>query len=93
MVDLKLKLGATLLPPFDVPDGLSPDQYLRKLVEEGLRWRYEKPDAATQERADNELAVISQTGYASYFLIVWDFYKFARQHGIVVGPGRGSAGR
>src|SRR2546422_4919627 len=91
MVDLKLKLGATLLPPFDVPDGLSPDQYLRKLVEEGLRWRYEKPDTATKERADNELAVISQTGYASYFLIVWDFYKFARQHGIVVGPGRGSA--
>src|SRR5437870_5828417 len=85
MVDLKLKLGATLLPPFDVPDGLSPDQYLRKLVEEGLRWRYEEPDAATKERADNELAVISQTGYASYFLIVWDFYKFARQHGIVVG--------
>src|SRR5256712_5271288 len=89
--DLKLRLGATLLPPFDVPDGLSPDQYLRKLVEEGLRWRFEKPDAATKERADNELAVISQTGYASYFLIVWDFYKFARQHGIVVGPGRGSA--
>src|SRR6267378_2349571 len=91
MVDLKLKLGATLLPPFDVPDGLTPDQYLKKLVEDGLRWRFEKPTAAIQERADNELSVISQTGYASYFLIVWDFYKFARQHGIVVGPGRGSA--
>src|ERR1700687_3270945 len=91
MVDLKLHLGATLLPPFDVPDGLSPDQYLRKLVEDGVRWRYEKPSDAIKERADNELSVISQTGYASYFLIVWDFYKFARQQGIVVGPGRGSA--
>src|SRR6267378_124258 len=91
MVDLKLHLGATLLPPFDVPDGLTPDQYLRKMVEDGLRWRYENPSAAVKERADNELSVISQTGYASYFLIVWDFYKFARQQGIVVGPGRGSA--
>jgi DNA polymerase-3 subunit alpha len=91
MVDLKLHLGATLLPPFDVPDGLSPDQYLRKLVEEGMRWRFENPAAAVKERADQELAVISQTGYASYFLIVWDFYKFARGQGIVVGPGRGSA--
>ncbi|HEY8840232.1 MAG TPA: DNA polymerase III subunit alpha, partial [Candidatus Dormibacteraeota bacterium] len=91
MVDLKLQLGATLLPPFDVPDGLTPDQYLRKLVEDGIRWRFEKPTAAITDRANNELSVISQTGYASYFLIVWDFYKFARQQGIVVGPGRGSA--
>ena len=91
MVDLKLQLGATLLPPFDVPDGLTPDQYLMKLVEEGIRWRFEKPTEAVTERANNELSVISQTGYASYFLIVWDFYKFARQQGIVVGPGRGSA--
>src|SRR5258707_1299811 len=91
MVDLKLKLGATLLPPFDVPDGPAPDQYLRKLVEDGIRWRFETPSAAVKERADNELSVISQTGYASYFLIVWDFYNFARKQGIVVGPGRGSA--
>ncbi|MEO8745268.1 MAG: DNA polymerase III subunit alpha [Candidatus Dormiibacterota bacterium] len=89
--DLKLKLGATLLPPFDVPDGMSPDQYLRKLVVEGLGWRYGEANAATRERADVELSVISQTGYASYFLIVWDFYKFARHQGIMVGPGRGSA--
>src|SRR6266702_7248817 len=91
MVDLKLKLGATLLPPFDVPDGLTPDDYLKKLVDDGLRWRFEKPSPTVKERADNELAVISQTGYASYFLIVWDFYNFARKNGIVVGPGRGSA--
>jgi DNA polymerase-3 subunit alpha len=90
-VDLKLKLGATLLPPFDVPDGMSPDQYLRKLVVDGLKWRYGEPAAPASERAELELSVISQTGYASYFLIVWDFYNFARKQGIVVGPGRGSA--
>ncbi len=91
-VDLKLKLGATLLPPFDVPDGMAPDQYLRKLVLDGIAWRYggEAP-VAVKERAELELSVISQTGYASYFLIVWDFYNFARKQGIVVGPGRGSA--
>jgi len=89
--DLKLRLGATLLPPFDVPDGLTPDQYLRKLVLEGVERRYGKPSAAVSERAETELSVISQTGYASYFLIVWDFYNFARKNGIVVGPGRGSA--
>ena len=89
--DLKLNLGATLLPPFDVPDGLTPDQYLRQLVVKGLEWRFGKPSVSVTERADQELAVIGQTGYASYFLIVWDFYNFARQNGIVVGPGRGSA--
>jgi DNA polymerase-3 subunit alpha len=91
-VDLKLKLGATLLPPFDVPDGMTPDQYLRKLVLDGITWRFAgQASAAVTERADIELSVISQTGYASYFLIVWDFYNFARKQGIVVGPGRGSA--
>src|SRR6266581_3546364 len=89
--DLKLNLGATLLPPFDVPDELTPDHYLRQLVGKGLEWRFAKPSASATERADQELSVISQTGYASYFLIVWDFYNFARQNGIVVGPGRGSA--
>jgi DNA polymerase-3 subunit alpha len=89
--DVKLALGKTLLPPFDVPDGMTPDAYLAKRVEEGLRWRYGTPSAVHRERADSELAVISQTGYASYFLIVWDFYNFARQNGIATGPGRGSA--
>src|SRR3981081_716739 len=91
MVDLKLKLGDTLLPPFDVPDGLKPDEYLRTLVLEGLTWRYGEANAAVKERAETELSVISQTGYASHFLIVWDFYNFARKQGMVVGPGRGSA--
>ena len=92
MADLKIRLGETLLPPFDVPDGLAPDQYLRKLVDEGLKWRYgAEPPQAARDRAASELDVIKQTGYASYFLIVWDFYNFARKSGIVVGPGRGSA--
>jgi DNA polymerase-3 subunit alpha len=91
-VSLELDLGHTLLPPFQVPDGLTPDQYLRRVAEDGLRWRYgDPPPAAAQARLDEELAVISQTGYASYFLIVWDFYRFARESGIATGPGRGSA--
>src|SRR5207247_1223816 len=89
--ELKIDLGATLLPPFDVPDGLTPDLYLRQLVMKGLEWRFGKPSATATERAEQELSVIKATGYASYFLIVWDFYNFARQNGIVVGPGRGSA--
>src|SRR5436309_5373359 len=89
--ELKIDLGATLLPPFDVPDGLTPDLYLRQLVMKGLEWRFGKPSATATERAEQELSVIKATGYASYFLIVWDFYNFARQSGIVVGPGRGSA--
>src|SRR5437899_10417312 len=55
-----------------------------------MEWRFGNPSALVMERAEQELSVISQTGYASYFLIVWDFYNFARQNGIVVGPGRGS---
>src|SRR4029077_18282814 len=63
-----------------------------KLVAEGLKWRYgSEPSTAARERAENELAVIKATGHASYFLIVGDFYNYARRHEIVVGPGRGSA--
>src|SRR5437879_12372666 len=90
-IDLKLNLGATLLPPFEVPGGQNADQYLEFLVKKGLHERFGNPTDVMKERADNELSVIRQTGYASYFLIVWDFYNFARQNGIVVGPGRGSA--
>ncbi|MBO0681814.1 MAG: DNA polymerase III subunit alpha [Candidatus Dormibacteraeota bacterium] len=91
-VNLEIAMGETLLPPFEVPDGLTADQYLRRRVEEGLRWRYgQSPSQEARERADVELEVIAQTGYASYFLIVWDFYRFARQNGVATGPGRGSA--
>src|SRR5919201_984931 len=89
--DLKIDLGATLLPPFDVPDGLAPDQYLTQLVTKGLEWRFGKPSQAVKERAGNEPSGLKATRHAAYFLIVWDFYNFARKSGIVVGPGRGSA--
>lgn len=91
-VDLEIELGQTLLPPFEVPAGMTADGFLRQKVEEGLRWRYgADPPAAARERMENELRVIAQTGYASYFLIVWDFFQFARREGIVTGPGRGSS--
>ncbi|HUZ88832.1 MAG TPA: DNA polymerase III subunit alpha [Candidatus Acidoferrales bacterium] len=91
-VSLELDLGHSLLPPFEVPDGLDADSHLRRLVEEGVRWRFgPNPAPAALERMEVELEVIRQTGYASYFLIVGDFYQFARSNGIVTGPGRGSA--
>ena len=67
-------------------------EYLRQLVMEGLAWRFGDPiPAAALERAEYELGVIDRMGYSGYFLIVWDFIKWARDHGIPVGPGRGSA--
>src|SRR5260370_39092373 len=79
MVDLKINLGATLLPPFDVPDGLTPDQYLTKIVADGLKWRYNgEASTAVKERAESGLAGVKATGDASYFLVVWGFYKYAR---------------
>ena len=91
-VDLKIELGHHLLPPFDVPAGMTADTYLRQKVEEGLRWRYgDDPPREVRERADMELGVIQQTGFSSYILIVWDFFNFARNAGVVTGPGRGSA--
>ena len=89
--NVTIDLGKTLLPPFEVPAGMTPDSYLRQRALEGLTWRYGEPNKAQLERAEIELGVIAQTGYASYFLIVWDFMRFARQSGVITGPGRGSA--
>src|SRR5499427_8922528 len=92
MVDLTIEMGRSHLPPFEIPAGMTHDQYLRQKVEEGLRWRYgEDPPRAAWVRMDEELEVIRVTGYSSYFLIVADFYAFARKNGIPTGPGRGSA--
>lgn len=92
LVDLKIELGHHLLPPFRVPAGMTAESHLTQQVAEGLRWRYPAgPPAGAPERVQEELTVIAQTGFASYFLIVWDFYRFARQNGVVTGPGRGSA--
>jgi DNA polymerase-3 subunit alpha len=91
-VTLEINLGHTQLPPFECPDGLDAVQYLRRLVEKGVGWRYgADPGQTVLERMERELGVIAQTGYSSYFLIVWDFYNFARSNGIVTGPGRGSS--
>lgn len=90
--NFEMKLGETLLPHFDVPEGYDAETYLRFLTEKGLRKRF--GDDITKEqtdRMDYELSVIEKTGYASYFLIVQDFVNWAKNQKIVVGPGRGSA--
>ncbi len=90
---LDLPLGDIKLPTFSVPDGSSPDVYLERLCKEGLDRRYGAgtwaPDA--EERLRFELATILEMGFSSYFLIVWDYIRWARENGVAVGPGRGSA--
>jgi DNA polymerase-3 subunit alpha len=90
--ELELELGKLLLPRFPTPDGEQPREMLHRLAREGLRRRYgDPPPAEAVERLDFELGVIDEMGFESYFLIVWDFVKFAKENGIAVGPGRGSA--
>jgi DNA polymerase-3 subunit alpha len=89
---VEIELGKMLLPRYPTPDGLEESQYLRSLAEDGLRSRYgDPPPAEAHERLEMELGVIERMGFAAYFLIVWDFVKFAKDRGIAVGPGRGSA--
>ncbi|MCX6761660.1 MAG: DNA polymerase III subunit alpha [Candidatus Moranbacteria bacterium] len=91
--NLEIKLGETQLPHFDVPEGETTETFLRKLTEEGLSKRF-KPDDILQvhrDRMEYELSIIEKTGFASYFLIVQDMINWAKDQGIVVGPGRGSA--
>ena len=93
--DVTFTFGELHLPEFIAPDGLTNTQYLRQLCEKGLAERY--PEASPQERTelqqrlDYELGTIEKMGYVEYFLIVWDFINYAKQNGIMVGPGRGSA--
>ena len=90
--DTTIALKQQLIPRFDTPNGESEEDYLRTLVDQGLRKRYGDPiPAAARERADLELAVIGNMGFNAYFLIVWDFVAYAKANGIAVGPGRGSA--
>jgi len=92
MCNLEIELGNSKLPRFEVPKGYTPESYLRELCEKGLEKRYGKN--ITQEHRDRmefELSVIEKTGFASYFLIVQDFVNWAKNQGIIVGPGRGSA--
>jgi DNA-directed DNA polymerase III PolC len=89
--DVGVELCRQLIPRF-LADGEDERAYLRKRVFEGLRARYgDPPPAEAVERAELELAVIDRMGFNAYFLIVWDFVKWAKDHGIAVGPGRGSA--
>ena len=90
--DVEIELGRLLLPRFPTPEGEEPAAMLRRLATEGLRRRYGDPSPAeASERLEFELAVIGEMGFDSYFLIVWDFVKYAKDSGIAVGPGRGSA--
>ena len=90
--NVEIELGRRLIPRYPTPEGKSEDEYLHELALEGARARYGDPlPAEAVERLEMELAVIANMGFSGYFLIVWDFVKFAKDSGISVGPGRGSA--
>ncbi len=86
-----IEFGVTKLPHFEVPEGYDSWSYLNELCSQGLKERYPEDDGTLRERLDYELSTIRQMGYVDYFLIVWDFINYAREHDIPVGPGRGSA--
>ncbi|HQA66223.1 MAG TPA: DNA polymerase III subunit alpha [Bacillota bacterium] len=90
MCSLEFNFGQVHLPAFDVPEGYTSDTYIRKLCYDGLAKRYAELTDELKERAEYELSVITRMGYSDYYLIVWDYVKFARDNGIMVGPGRGS---
>ncbi len=89
--NVEIEFGNTKLPHFDVPDGYDSWTYLNKLCYDGLKERYGERASELKERLDYELGVIKHMGYVDYFLIVWDFINYAKENGIMVGPGRGSA--
>ena len=98
LCNVEFKLGDTFLPKFQVPDGMTAESYLAEIAEEGLKKRIEEANRRS-ERVDGdayaarlalELGVIQKMHFAGYFLIVWDFIRYAKEHGIPVGPGRGS---
>jgi len=90
--DIEIELGKLLLPRYPTENGEEPEAMLRRIAMDGLRARYGDPlPAEAVERLEFELGVIEEMGFSSYFLIVWDFVSYAKQNGIAVGPGRGSA--
>ncbi len=90
--NVKIPLGQNLIPAFQCPPGLTAAEYLRELCVEGCKKRYGDPlSEEILKRLDYELGVINKTGFPTYFLIVWDFINWAKNQGIAVGPGRGSA--
>jgi DNA polymerase-3 subunit alpha len=88
--EVEFELGKYHLPKYKVPDGFNKESYLEYLCREGLQQRYPKKTQELEERLSYELSVIKETGFAGYFLIVWDFVHYAKSRGIAVGPGRGS---
>ncbi len=86
-----IEFGVTKLPKYDVPESYTSWDYLNKLCYEGLEKLYQPVTKELTDRLEYELGTIKNMGYVDYFLIVWDFIKYARDHDIIVGPGRGSA--
>ncbi len=91
MVDIKIPDFGFILPYYPLPEKENADQFLREMCSSRLAKRFPKPDASIMERLDYELGVIAKKGYSTYFLIVQDFVNWAKDRGIAVGPGRGSA--
>ncbi|WIV13531.1 DNA polymerase III subunit alpha [Proteiniborus sp. MB09-C3] len=89
--NVELDFNTLHLPEFSAPEGLTNQEYLRKLCYEGLKVRYKNIDQELVDRLEYEIKTIENMGYVDYFLIVWDFIKYAKDNGIMVGPGRGSA--
>ena len=88
---VEIEFGKTKLPRFDPPDGSDSESFFKSLCFEGLKKRYgEQPEQSLLDRLSYEISVISQMGYVNYYLIVWDFIRYAKSVGIPVGPGRGS---
>ena len=88
---VEIEFGVTKLPKYDVPEGYTSWEYLNKLCFDGLKRCYQTVTPQLKERLEYELDTIKNMGYVDYFLIVWDFIKYARDNDIMVGPGRGSA--
>lgn len=89
--NVELDFDTLHLPQFDIPEGYTNKEYFRELCYLGLEERYDNETSEIKERLEYEISVIENMGYVDYFLIVWDFIKYAKDNGIMVGPGRGSA--
>lgn len=89
--DVEIELGKWIMPKFEVPSGLNPDEYLKQLIKENIGKRYINITPEIKERVDYELSIINKKGYSTYFLVVADFVNWAKDNNISVGPGRGSA--
>ena len=88
--DVTIEFGVRRLPHFTAPDGMDNRTYLRKLCSEGMQRKMPNADQTAKDRLEYELSIVERMGFVDYYLIVWDFIHYAKTHGIMVGPGRGS---